>query len=64
MTGMESPDTESRLQNKCLDAGDANRNRSNSEILKEKSHGTEVMSGIYDSALIITICMARILAQS
>ena len=64
MTSMESPDTESRLQNKSFDTGDASRNGSNSEILKEKSHGTDVMSGIHDSALIITICMARILAQS
>lgn len=61
---MESPDTESQVQSKSFDAGDASRNGSSSEILKEKSYGTEGMSRILDIAFIITICMAQILALS
>jgi methylthioribose-1-phosphate isomerase len=62
MTDMESPETESQTQNNNFDDSTESYNGSRSDIVKEKSTGTEGMSGVHDIAFIITICMAQILA--
>lgn len=50
------------LHAQSLDGSPPTRNGSESEILQKKPRGTEGMSRIHDIALIVTICMAQILA--